>query len=280
VRLRDMLRFYQRPPDERPVTDVEADIRAELDFHIAERERELIESGVEAGVAAETARRRFGSVDRVFAACREIELGERIMLQRINFALTIAALVLLGVFLWRAEIGRSQTAEGFRAMQGELAELRTFVATTAAERVAAEDDVEPRAREDDAATRAPSSLAKFAGLSPQERALLESRFSSTVPRGNGTAPAEGGPYVYALGKLAAPGRYPIVEGRTGFTLSKCVALAGDFEEFAARKKVTILRQTATGRVRIFVDFDEIIEGKRPDFPLQPDDVVYVSETFF
>ena len=87
-------------------------------------------------------------------------------------------------------------------------------------------------------------------------------------------------WVYVLGKVGAPGRHAITEGRTGFTLTKCIALAGDFQEFANRSKVTIIRKTDTGRQRFVVDFDEIIEGKRPDVDLHPDDLIYVSETFF
>lgn len=87
-------------------------------------------------------------------------------------------------------------------------------------------------------------------------------------------------WVYVLGKVGSPGRHAITKGRTGFTLTKCIALAGDFQEFANRSKVTIIRKTDTGRQRFIVDFDEIIEGKRPDVDLQPDDLIYVSETFF
>ncbi len=87
-------------------------------------------------------------------------------------------------------------------------------------------------------------------------------------------------FVYILGKVRTPGRHPVVKGRTGFTLTKLIALAGDFDEFANRSKVTVIRKTDTGRQRFVVDFDEIIEGKRPDVDLSADDLVYVPESFF
>ena len=87
-------------------------------------------------------------------------------------------------------------------------------------------------------------------------------------------------YVYILGKVRNPGRHPVVKGRTQFTLTKLIALAGDFDEFANRSKVTVIRKTDTGRQRIIVDFDEIIEGQRPDVELSADDLVYVPESFF
>jgi len=86
-------------------------------------------------------------------------------------------------------------------------------------------------------------------------------------------------WVYVLGKVHAPGRQPIIKGRTPFSLTKLIALCGDFQEFADRTKVKIIRQTPTGREQIPVDFDDIIEGKRPDFELKPDDLVFVPENW-
>lgn len=86
-------------------------------------------------------------------------------------------------------------------------------------------------------------------------------------------------WVYVLGKVKSPGRQPIVKGRTVFTLTKLIALCGDFQEFADRSKIKIIRVTPTGREPTTVDFDDIIEGKRPDFELKPDDLVYVPETW-
>jgi polysaccharide export outer membrane protein len=86
-------------------------------------------------------------------------------------------------------------------------------------------------------------------------------------------------FVYVLGKVGAPGRHPIIRGPTPFTLTKLIALVGDFLEFADRAKVKIIRQTPTGRQAFTVDFDDVIEGLVPDVELQPDDLIYVPESW-
>ncbi len=86
-------------------------------------------------------------------------------------------------------------------------------------------------------------------------------------------------WVYVLGKVKTPGRQPILKGRTPFTLTKLIAMCGDFQEFADRSKVKIIRTTPTGRVPITIDFDDIIEMDRPDVELQPDDLIYVPESW-
>lgn len=92
-------------------------------------------------------------------------------------------------------------------------------------------------------------------------------------------------FVYVLGKVNQRGRIPMVKGRMSasgpapFTLVKLIAICGDFAEFADRSKVRIIRQTETGRKTDKVDFDDIIDGDRPDYELKPDDVIYVPESF-
>ena len=92
-------------------------------------------------------------------------------------------------------------------------------------------------------------------------------------------------FVYVLGKVNSRGRIPMVKGRmTGagpapFTLVKLIAICSDFAEFADRTRVRIIRQTETGKKIDKVDFDEIIDGTRPDYELKPDDVIYVPESF-
>ena len=82
-------------------------------------------------------------------------------------------------------------------------------------------------------------------------------------------------YVYVLGLVGERGRFPVVDGRTPFTLVKLVAICGDFSDRADRSRVRIVRQADTGRMITVVNFDDIIEGKRPDFELQAGDVIYV-----
>ena len=86
-------------------------------------------------------------------------------------------------------------------------------------------------------------------------------------------------WVYVLGKVHKPGRVPYLRGRSPFTLTKLIAMCEDFQEFADRTKVKVIRTEPTGRVPYVVDFDDIISTDRADFELQPDDLVYVPETW-
>lgn len=99
-----------------------------------------------------------------------------------------------------------------------------------------------------------------------------------VPRLD-TANPQSADWVYVLGKVHSPGRQPIIRGKTAFTLTKLIAICGDFLEFADRTKVKIIRTTPTGREQYIVDFDDIIDGKLPDFEMKPDDLVYVPENW-
>jgi protein involved in polysaccharide export with SLBB domain len=99
-----------------------------------------------------------------------------------------------------------------------------------------------------------------------------------VPMLQGANP-QAADWVYVLGKVNQPGRQPIIKGRTPFTLTKLIAICGDFQNFADRTKVKIIRTTATGRVPYTIDFDDIIEGKLADFEMKPDDLVYVPENW-
>lgn len=91
---------------------------------------------------------------------------------------------------------------------------------------------------------------------------------------------ESSDWVYVTGKVRGPGRIPIIRGRTAFTMTKLIALCGDFAEFANTSKIRVIRTTETGRVFKELDWDDIIENKAADFELKPDDFVYVPERLF
>jgi len=82
---------------ERSEAQIEAEIADELEFHLEQRTRELVDAGMGAEEARAEAERRFGSVERVRKDCRWVQLGERIMLQRIQVALNVVLVVALGV---------------------------------------------------------------------------------------------------------------------------------------------------------------------------------------
>lgn len=76
---------------------VEREIDDELRFHIEMRVEENVRAGMSPEAAREDAQRRFGDFRRIQTTCRRIQLGERIMLQRIQVGLTAILLVVVVV---------------------------------------------------------------------------------------------------------------------------------------------------------------------------------------
>lgn len=84
----DTLAACIRPPDGRSMRQIEEEIVDELQFHLEMSVAEAIRDGQPPEAAMAEARRRFGDFSRIHSDCRRIQLGERIMLQRIQVALT------------------------------------------------------------------------------------------------------------------------------------------------------------------------------------------------
>jgi len=100
----DTLAIFPRPPDSRPIRQVEQEILDELDFHIEMRTLDNINAGMSPPTARQDAVNRFGDFRRIHQACRRTILGERIMLQRIQAVLTIIlllAVVFIGLEFYR-----------------------------------------------------------------------------------------------------------------------------------------------------------------------------------
>lgn len=84
--------------------------------------------------------------------------------------------------------------------------------------------------------------------------------------------------VYVYGQVASPGPQRVEEP---VTLLKAISIAGGLVERAARNRIRIVRMVASGEQQVIeVDLDDIHDGKRPDPPLQADDVVLVPRSFF
>jgi len=97
VSLLDALATYIRPPDGRPMDLIEREIDDELRFHVEMRTDDNVRAGMSPEEARDDAHRRFGDFRRIHTTCRRIQLGERIMLQRIQVALTAILLVVVVV---------------------------------------------------------------------------------------------------------------------------------------------------------------------------------------
>lgn len=94
------------PRDGRSTADIDRGIREELDVHVAR----LVEEQLQAGVPEDEARRRageqFGDVERYAAECRQIDLGDRLLVRRVLVAVCaalVATCTYLGWRVWQSE---------------------------------------------------------------------------------------------------------------------------------------------------------------------------------
>ncbi len=107
-------------PDPRSDREIQDDIEAEVAFHLEQRERDLVAKGMSAKDAHAAALRRFGNIEKVRAECRRIQLGGRVMLQRITLVLLV---VLLATVAWLS----FQSVASQRAAQAEIQALHSEI---------------------------------------------------------------------------------------------------------------------------------------------------------
>ncbi len=104
--LLDSISVFLQPPDPRPVREIDDEIIQELEFHLEMRARDNVLAGMSEADARADALRRFGDFEGTRRLCRRTQLGERIVLQRMQTVLTLvllAAVVVLGwqFYAWR-----------------------------------------------------------------------------------------------------------------------------------------------------------------------------------
>lgn len=83
--------------------------------------------------------------------------------------------------------------------------------------------------------------------------------------------------IYVVGNVRKPGAYVVRDG-TPMTVLKVLALAEGLEKFA-RNEAYIYRAEGAGGARreIAVELSKLMDRKRPDELLQPEDVLYIPE---
>ena len=121
----ERLGFFRSARDARTAAEIEAEVRAEIEHHLACKERELVERGRTAEAARAEALARFGDPASAREACVRIQTGERIMLQRIHFVVTVLLLVAVLGLAWstnRSSRAVAQAAEVVVVMRAEAAE--------------------------------------------------------------------------------------------------------------------------------------------------------------
>jgi polysaccharide biosynthesis/export protein len=82
-------------------------------------------------------------------------------------------------------------------------------------------------------------------------------------------------FYYVIGDVGKPGAISVVEGQKDLA-SQAISRAGGPTRTAKMKKGLVLRYDKDGtRQELAVDFDSILRGKKPDFPVEPNDVIYI-----
>lgn len=80
---------------------------------------------------------------------------------------------------------------------------------------------------------------------------------------------------YVSGMVHEGGAFPL---RPGITVLKAIAMAGGLKDFATPSATMLIRKTPQGRTRTPLDLGKLEAGSANDLPLQPDDVIVVSES--
>lgn len=88
--------------------------------------------------------------------------------------------------------------------------------------------------------------------------------------------------VFVLGEVTKPGSYELPP-ESKLTVLEAISLAGGFTQVAAKDRTKVIRTTSDGRSQnLTVEVSAITTRgeKNKDLPLEPNDVVYVPQSFF
>jgi polysaccharide export outer membrane protein len=93
--------------------------------------------------------------------------------------------------------------------------------------------------------------------------------------------AERAERVYVSGNVTKVGAIELSE-RDSISVAQAITEAGGFTSFAVRDKVRVLRPIlgTSRRAEIIIDLNRVFEGKDVDFPLLPNDVLFVPKSSF
>jgi len=102
---------------------------------------------------------------------------------------------------------------------------------------------------------------------PDENILIQPYDVVSVPRAE---------TIYVMGNVQKAGGYVLTDSDTVSVL-QAVSMAGGFDKMARPQNSMILRRTPEGlsRAELPVDLSKILDGKKPDVKMRPDDILYV-----
>lgn len=109
-------------PDPRSDAEIEDEIERELEFHLAEASDELVRQGLSLDAARARARERFGDVTRVRDACRRAQMGDRIVVVRIQWVVIVVLVLVAGLFAMRLRAEQALAAQQQALAQEALAQ--------------------------------------------------------------------------------------------------------------------------------------------------------------
>jgi polysaccharide export outer membrane protein len=110
----------------------------------------------------------------------------------------------------------------------------------------------------------------MSGKDPQDNILIKPHDVITVPRAR---------MIYVLGNVTKPGGYVMTDNES-MSLTQAVALAGGWSSTAALSETRILRANGGAeREQISANIKKIMQNKAPDLQMQPDDILYVPNSF-
>lgn len=115
-------------------------------------------------------------------------------------------------------------------------------------------------------------------LSPNQSSAEQKQSLSFRLRSGDIVTATSTQFFFISGEVKRPGSYPITGG---LTVLKAVSVAGGLSRFGGKSKVEILRKSPGGGTkRIKVNLGDIERGKKPDVPLESQDIIKVGKRVF
>jgi polysaccharide export outer membrane protein len=115
-------------------------------------------------------------------------------------------------------------------------------------------------------------------LTPEQRPAQQKEALSLKLQHGDIVTATSTELFYVSGEVKNPGSFTLTPG---LTVLKAVSVAGGLGKFGSKGKVEILRKLPDGGTKILkVDLGDIEDGKKPDVPIQAQDIIKVGKRVF
>jgi polysaccharide export outer membrane protein len=137
---------------------------------------------------------------------------------------------------------------------------------------------EPRADSGEEQPDEPANKVQYTLLKVNVKGLFKGSFDQNITLEPGdTVNIPATDVFFVAGEVHAPGSFPLKEGTT---LRQAISLAQGFSFKAAASRGIIFREQAdTGkRLELHVDISAVMNGKKEDVPIQPNDIIIVPNS--